>query len=414
MLRHGKARRNGGGDNRSYVCERGAVRDTSRVTVTTNPQVAVARQVASAVLPVGAAILPFGLVLDRVFPSVAVDAAFVALALFTTALVAVYAPVPPLALVLACGGVIVVALTQRPNLFAVTLIPLVVVAFEHVDARRAVRRFTVTSAVLFAAVVAAYLLTGFNGDNDFEAWRTYSSEFVQRQALGFSHPNRAMMEWAVIVLAIMGFASPRARGWWLIPLLAVTAALYTVTDSRASGIVAGAFIALVWLFRRRLDRPVPAPLRGLTVIAPILFAAASFALPLLRDDPAANGLLTGRPAVYGSLLDTYPIATLFGTQAVEEAIVDNGFIHFALSKGIPLTVLYIGLLMWIIRRAAVLSLRTVAIVWAFLALALVETTLLEFALLFLVAATVELDRSESPHVDLPVAGRDVRRRDRHL
>lgn len=360
--------------------------------MTGNSQTTAARSIAELVFPVGVALLPFGLVIQQAIPANTVDIVFIALTLFAAAMVATYTRLPPSVVLLACAGVGIVAITQRPNLFALTLIPVVAFVLQHTDARVMIRRFLKVSGLLFALVVGLYLIVDFNKGYDVEMWRAYSSELMDRLSVGFSHPNRAMMEWSVIAIGVLAFTTVRGRALWALPIAAVTGALYLATDSRTSAGLTVVFLVLATLGRRKFDSPVGPGLRVLAIVAPAGFAVLSFSLVSLTAFPEINALLSGRPAIYAGLMRDYSLLAPFGTPAVEEAIVDNGFLQQFFSKGPLLAVFYIVMLGVLIARPKRISRRTVLILFVFMASAVFETTLMSFPHLFLLLASLEVDR----------------------
>ncbi|MGY2126976.1 hypothetical protein [Blastococcus sp. SYSU DS0617] len=327
------------------------------------------------------------------------DGLYVLLTLFATALVATYAPLHPGLVVLVCGGAIAAVLTQRPNLFAIVLVPLVAYVLRWVDIAAVMRRFILASAGLFALVVSLYSLTGFNRAKDVVVWRAYTGDFMVRLSVGFSHPNRAMMEWSIIAIAILAFTSARGRVRWALPILAVTWLLFAGTDSRTSTALVVGFTVIALLQRKTLDGPVSRATRLVAIIAPLFFTISAFVLPRLTGGQL-DSLLSGRPAVYASLLEDYSLLSIFGHGSVEEGIVDNGYLQMFLSKGPLLAVLYLTILMILIALPARLSRRTVVLLGVFLVSAVFETTLLSFAHLLLVLTSLEMDR-RSPNGELP-------------
>jgi hypothetical protein len=367
---------------------------TARADRLLRRQESFARQVVELLLPACLAASPYGPVVAALIPESVSDSLIVLTLLFATLLTVSFSKLPTGVVFLALSGVIIVALTQRPNLLAVTLIPLIVFSLRQVDIRKVVRVFLVFSAILFGTVVMAYLVLGFNAGNDLHVWRDYSSSFADRSSFGFTHPNRAMPAWAVIAIGMVAFASQRGRLRLLIPIGAVTAYLYLGTDSRASTLIIAGVLSAAILWWKELDRPVGAVFRGAAVAAPVALTVISFSMSLLSTDSTLNTLLSGRPVIYANLLDQYSVFAPFGTHAVEGDIVDSGYIQLVLAKGLILAAIYLLTLTITIARSRP-SRRSVLVLGAFLSLSLAETALLDLALLFLVLASLEMDRRRS-------------------
>ena len=361
--------------------------------------------VAGTLLPIGLAVLPLGLVFQNVVPAATSDVLFVLLVLFSAGTVAAVVRLSPAPVILACLGGAAAAATGRPNIFAISLIPLLAFTLQHVDIEVLPRRFVRGGLVVIILVVGLYYSTGFNSQFDRTVWRDYSGEFVFRQAVGFDHPNRAMMTWCAIAVAAMVFAGPRARLIRSGPLFVGTLFMFAATDSRTSAALTLGVVFFATIWRRRIDSAVPPSVRVGAILAPWLATAGAFGLATLATNQWVSTVLTGRPAIYASLLETYPILTLFGTESVEGLSVDNGYLQMILGKGPILTVVYLSTLSIILALPKRLSLRTLLVLGALLASALVETTLLNFAFLFVLLASTEIDRRLWPStLSTPVAG----------
>ncbi len=314
------------------------------------------------------------------------------LILLSVLLVATYAQLSLSICLLGVLGTIIVAVTQRPNLFAVFLIPLVAFILNWTDLSIVTRRFLTISLVIYTVIILLYYTIGFGNDSDYISWRSYSEEFVYRKALGFSHPNRAMMYWEAIAVPLLMFSSIKWRIKLLPLVIAISVFLYTETDSRTSFVLIMICVVFVVIGNKRIEQPVSKTVRGWVCVTPAVFALFAFALPAFADNAKVNAMLSGRPTIYLNLLNDYSILAPFGTKAVENGIVDNGFIQLFLAKGATLAILYITLLMRLLTMAPKMSFRTVAILGLFLVLALFETTLLSIVHLFSVILACEFDR----------------------
>lgn len=301
------------------------------------------------------------------------------------------------------AGVAAVGFTGRPNFIAFAILPSLVYLIEGIELRKVMRNYTIFGCVAFITILSLNKLFGFNSEFDILMWRPQIQMSILRSSFGFTHPNQATMFWIAIVSAFVFLMRFKFRRLAIISLALISFVLFEATDSRTTGYLILILLVTTWILRARLNRPLPALLKKLLVILPLLLFSLSIAFPLWFRDGAINALLSGRLAISAQYLSTHSVISLFGYEELESSMFDSGYLHMLLTKGILATIFYLLYFTFRLAKTQSISWSTATISIVFMVAALFETTLLNFMLLIPLIAGLEMDRRISQQMEVPAA-----------
>lgn len=187
------------------------------------------------------------------------------------------------------------------------------------------------------SLIAVFLLTIILNKVGYVQYKTISriingNTRVQRNSLGFSHPNEAYVYFFFIMLAIYYFIKNKLTYTVIMGISSYW--IYTLTLSRTGLICSVLFIILVWLYNDKIKMNKFAFLIG-TIITFIL------AFKFSAVGNSVNKLLSQRPYLYYYYISNgNNMLNIIGNVLVKGVTLDNAFLNIILGSGWILYLFY--------------------------------------------------------------------------
>ena len=252
--------------------------------------------------------------------------------------------------------------------------------------KTAVRRYTQIAAICFCTVLLAYLLVGFNRQYDRLSWDFYRQGFFEEKALGFTNPNRCMLQ-GFCLSALVLLQTDKVRHY--LEILLVNLVLYQFTQSRTYFyvIVMIVFGLLVLKLLRRENTCSFLSKNAAAVFFVLL--ALSVILPAYFSDTVLNAIFTRRLVHNKVFLQTG--ITLLGNSLLESATFDSSYLHMLLAKGVLFLAVFSILLVWRCRHAEITNKKAIILLAIFLA-CFMEVMFLEYSVMYLIGLLLSTPR----------------------
>lgn len=193
-----------------------------------------------------------------------------------------------------------------------------------------------------ALVAGGYFVLGFNaglGGSAEEVWRV--DAFVQRNGLGFVHPNVAGAFYTSIIFALVGLITKRRRLWLAVIALGWVL-IQTQLVSRTATYSILVCLVMLFLINAYGTRSAPRGIRTLVAIIPVILTGASAALLEFGFPDWLDSLFTGRFTLAASVYDAVGIGILAPDSI--PANIDGSYFNALLEKGLLFTVAMLLLL----------------------------------------------------------------------
>lgn len=285
----------------------------------------------------------------------------------------------------------IATIAVKANLVSLTIIVLLNVFFKQYSDNINLDYYTKISFLFFIVVVISYYLFGFHRIYDSSMWRIDS--MVDRKSIGFTQPNQAMVAWIGVFFGFV-LNEKQNNKYKYILLLLGSSMIYYQTKSRTGYIVLLSILILMVLFRNNLNKEVSNVMRMVLVSLPLLLLGISVWMTTQPNNVFLNSLLTGRPALYKKFFDLAGV-TLWGSEIIENQMLDNSYLSMLIGKGIVFTILYIITLMYLVLSVKKLSVRTYIVLSLFFIYGLTETMLFKFELLLPIIISLHVTNDEN-------------------
>lgn len=239
----------------------------------------------------------------------------------------------------------------------------------------------------FCIIVFMYFVLDFNITNDTTIWRYSARKVFDRKALGYIHPNMAATKWFAIVLCWMLLCNKKKMLKDMVGVLLITYIMYRLTYSRTTTYLIFLVCGSYFILRKKLDDSIPKIFQRILGVVPCIFIIVSLLLAGLSNNLIINEILSGRLVLYNSIIKEYGLS-MFGNSAVESALLDNGYLHMLLAKGIIYSIVFLLLFFYVIKKNCAITYRSLIIIGSYFVMALMETSLFRFELLTIVILTL--------------------------
>lgn len=241
--------------------------------------------------------------------------------------------VPIKKILLILVATIPVAINLEFNLSAIVIVIflfLMVDKFDYDQIRKLTKIVFITSLSSFVMVVVLYYVFGFNQQQDVSMWRI--DKVIDRNSLGFFHPNTATMVWASIVFLVPIVFKEKLRfASFLFLILSIY--IYTNTFSRTSSFVIIIYLLFNLLFGNKIfneTRISP----NLIKFIPIILSMISILIIFLPTNQLLNQILSGRIVLYKQFYNMNGGIHLLGNSLLENQMFDNSYLQSILAKGV--------------------------------------------------------------------------------
>lgn len=236
--------------------------------------------------------------------------------------------------------VVTVAINNSPEMVSLFVFSMIMSIFWKLspvlNIPLLLKRYFVAGIFIFFIVVFASVVFGFN-NNVISMWRI--DGVVNRQSLGFSNPNAALISLVAPIFSGIGYFVYKQSRIGLLGLLIIVLFVFEKTQSRTSSWVIVSIIVAMFITLKNGLKPVNRFLKGITLVMPFLFLAFSMWL-MFKNPDFFNIYLSGRPNLYHNFYQQYGIH-LLGQSELENAMFDNSYLQALLSKGLLFLVLFL-------------------------------------------------------------------------
>lgn len=148
---------------------------------------------------------------------------------------------------------------------------------------------------------------------------------VQRNSLGFKHPNEAYVYFFFISIGMYYFS--RKKLSYCIVMLIGTFIMYNITLSRTGLICSIAFLLLILFYNKNIKIN-----KYMFIIATVI----TFLIAVIFGDPnnTINIMLSNRPFLYNYYITNGYIFNLIGNKIVDGITLDNSFLNLIVGSGL--------------------------------------------------------------------------------
>ncbi len=273
--------------------------------------------------------------------------------------------------------------TFRMNLISLFLMLSLILMRKKMFNANGRRAFLLFTGSFFVAILSAYFFCGFNENFSQDIWNPRKEDFEYRMALGFTHPNQAMLKYFGFVLAFLVGVNRKNVFRMSAFVLLTTIPLYFVTRSRTVLVATLFTLLLLILFRKKLEVQVPLFAGTFISLSPLIFFVFSLIAMNFCSNTFLNLLFSGRLGFYKAAVNSYGF-TLFGSAIIENGkglIIDSSYFNTIVSKGVIFFVSYVLLFRFAVKKT-ILVYRKSILLTAFFACAFTETMFFKFDLMF--------------------------------
>ncbi|MGM9984640.1 MAG: hypothetical protein ACI38O_08165 [Fibrobacter intestinalis] len=269
----------------------------------------------------------------------------------------------------------------RMNLISLFLILTLIFLRKELFNAKGRRLYLLFSIIFLSLIFIAYFL-GFNNELSSDIWNPRKETFVYRAALGFTHPNQAMLKcFGIVIVWLIGVSSKKVIKYTFFSVLFVSI-LYLFTFSRTVFFVVLTSSLLLFFFRGKFDVQVPSILEKIISFYPLIFLLLSLLAMKFSGNETLNLLFSGRLGFYKAAVDSYGI-TLFGSSSIEKggAIIDSSYFNTLLSKGLLFFLCYILIFKYATNKT-IITYKKAILLTAYFLCAFTETLFFKFDLAF--------------------------------
>lgn len=287
--------------------------------------------------------------------------------------------------------------TFRMNLISLFLMLSLILIRKNLFNANGRRVFLWLAGVFFSIILLAHFFCGFNEKFSQDIWNPRNEEFTYRMALGFTHPNQAMLKYFGFVLVLLVGVTRKNVFRKSVFVLFTIIPLYFLTLSRTVVIAVIFTLFLLILYRKKMEKQVPLFFKSFVSFFPLIFFVLSLIAMNFCNNNFLNLLFSGRLGFYKAAVDSYGF-TLFGTAIIEKGndlIIDSSYFNTILSKGIVFFLVYVSLFRYAVKKT-VLTYRKSILLTAFFACAFTETMFFKFDLMFALLLIVFYEPKKAP------------------
>lgn len=286
-------------------------------------------------------------------------------------------------LVLLFLSLIPLMITSRMNLASLFLMITLVLLKNKIFHSNERRTYLLISLCLLVLVFFANHFFDFNAAYSKEIFNPREEKFIYREALGFTHPNQAMLKALGISLIILLGCTRRNVVRYSVFTLIFIFILYYFTESRTVPFVILITSSFLVLFRKKLDEDVPIFLKKIVSLYPLMFLALTLISMNLSQNVFLNLLFSGRLGFYHTAFASYGL-TLFGNPVIEKSstiVVDSSYLNTLLSKGVLFFFCY-ALIYKCATNLTIMTYKKAILTTSFFMCAFTETMFFKFDLMF--------------------------------
>ncbi len=279
--------------------------------------------------------------------------------------------------------------TFRMNLISLFLMLSLILMRKNLFNANGRRAFLLFSGSFFVVIFSAYFFCGFNDYFSQDVWNPRNEEFAYRMALGFTHPNQAMLKYFGFILAFLIVVNRKNVFRMSVFVLLTIIPLYFLTLSRTVVVAVLLTLLLLILYRKKLEVQVPLFVGSLVSLSPLIFFVLSLIAMNFYNNVFLNLLFSGRLGFYKTAVDSYGF-TLFGTAIIENGnglVIDSSYFNTILSKGVVFFFAYASLFRYAVKKT-ILTWRKFILLIAFFSCAFTETMFFKFDLMFVLLLIV--------------------------
>lgn len=287
-------------------------------------------------------------------------------------------------------SLLILAVNRSPEMISSTMmITFIYIVFteKNINYRQLLKAFTYTSLVIFILAVAAYYLLNFN-NHDLTTWR--NNEHVFRKAIGFVHPNIAMVDYLSIVYGLIALLKKANHRIFYLFLELVSYLIYTQTVSRTSYYVIFVALALLFILGGVADKRLPVFLGRIITLLPLLLLFLSLYVLLVPYNKNLDALLSQRMLLYQRYYKMGGGLHLLRNVLLDNnSLIDNSYVQALITKGIVFTIQMVVIFMtWLNHYAKNMTYKGAILTGSFFCVAFTETSLQRFNLFFLMILVV--------------------------
>lgn len=227
---------------------------------------------------------------------------------------------------------IIVAAIQIVFMRDIDILMMIVVALVFLDDDNAinniVKYFTIS---LIVVTLITIILNRLGYLNYRTISRLVDGEIVQRNALGFRHPNEMYLYFFFIMIGI--YYCIKNKLLYTIIMVVLSYIMYSITFSRTGFLCSIIFIILIWIYNNKLK---------LNKYMYCVGTAVTLILALCFGDinSEINSILSSRPYIYSYYIKNGALFNIIGSVAISDVTLDNMYLNIIVESGMILYIFY--------------------------------------------------------------------------